>query len=624
MAVAEMNPPATGEQANLWQNLAKQLRADSIRCTTAAGSGHPTSGMSAADLMAVLLASHLRYDFDRPDHPNNDHLIFSKGHACPVLYAMFKAAGAITDEQLLSLREFGSILEGHPTPEIPYVDAATGSLGQGLPIGIGIAMAGKYLEKLPYRVWVVLGDSEMSEGSVYEALQLGAHYELNNVIAIVDVNKLGQRGETMLGHDMEAYRVRISGFGWHTIVIDGHDLAAIDKAYQEAKASDRPVCILAKTDKGHGIGSLSGAAGWHGKALKPEEAQKALDDLGDPAGDLRVTPQKPEDLQPAPLPETSGNFQPPAYEKGTAYATRQAYGDALKALGAARGDVVAVDAEVSNSTFSETFKKAYPDRFFEIYIMEQQMVSAAQGLGVRKQVAFASTFAAFFSRAYDQIRMAAVSRATLRLCGSHAGISIGEDGPSQMALEDLAMMRAVNGSAVLYPSDAVSTVHLVREMAERDGISYMRSTREKTPVLYGPEETFPIGGSKTLRESRNDTATVIAAGITLHEAVKAAETLSGEGVSVRLIDLYSVKPVDVATLKKAAAETGHLIVAEDHWAEGGLGDAVLAALAEAGVTGFRFTHLAVREMPRSGKPFELLEHYGISARHIAEAAKSAG
>jgi transketolase len=574
--------------------------------------------MSAADLMAVLLASHLKYDFSNPHLPNNDHLIFSKGHACPVLYSMYKAAGAITDAELLSLRQFGSIWEGHPTPLIPYVDAATGSLGQGLPIGVGVAIAGKYIEKLPYKVWVVCGDSEMAEGSIYEALELAAHYELDNIIAIVDVNKLGQRGETALGHHMEAYKARAEAFGWHAIVIDGHDLTAINDAYNEAKVTKKPVAILAKTDKGHGVSFLSGAPGWHGKALKPDEEVKALAELGNPSGDIRVAVHKPEDLQPAAL-SAATEFVFPEYKVDEKIATRQAYGDALKALGAARGDVFAVDAEVSNSTFSETFKKAYPDRFFEMYIAEQVMLSVTQGFDVRHKVAFASTFAAFFARAYDQIRMAAVSRASLRLVGSHAGVSIGEDGPSQMALEDLSMMRSVFGSAVLYPSDAVSTIHLIKEMAERKGISYLRSTREKTAILYGPNEQFPIGGSKVLRSSGSDKATIIGAGITLHEGLKAADELAKSGVNVRVIDLYSVKPVDGATIKKAAQETGHLIVVEDHWCEGGLGDAVLMALADAPEVKPKFTHLCIKEMPRSGKPEELLDAYGISAKHIAEA-----
>lgn len=606
------------DQAQQWRDLAQSLRAHSIRCTTKAGSGHPSSSLSGAELMAVLQASHLRYDFDNPEHPNNDHLIFSKGHACPLLYAMYRTAGAISDEELLSLRVFGSKFEGHPTPLIPWVDAATGSLGQGLPIGVGVAIAGKYLDELPFRVWVLCGDSEMAEGSMWEACATATHYMLDNLVAIVDVNRLGQRGPTALGHDMEAYAARARGFGWHAIIVDGHDVDAIDAAYREAETAGKPTMILAKTQKGHGSSLLSDVEGWHGKALSPAQEQEALAEIDAPL-DLIVPPQKPEDRQPEAQPAAQP-FQPPTYEKGSSVAVRQAYGDALKALGDARPDVVAVDAEVSNSTFAETFKKAHPERFFEMYIAEQQMLSAAQGLAVRNWISFASTFAAFFARAYDQIRMAAVSRADLRLSGSHAGVSIGEDGPSQMALEDLAMMRAVGGSTVLYPSDAVSTAHLVAAMADQKGVSYLRSTREKTPVLYGPEETFPIGGSKTLRGGDSDRATLIGAGITLHESLKAAETLAGEGINVRVIDLYSVKPIDADTLRRAAEETGHLIVVEDHWPEGGLGEAVLAALAGRAVA---FTHLAVREMPRSGKPEELLDYHGISARRIAEAVRAA-
>jgi transketolase len=608
-------------QENVWQPLAAQLRADSIRCTTAAGSGHPTSGMSAADLMAVLQASYLKYDFANPKKPNNDHLIFSKGHACPVLYAMYKAAGAMTDEELLSLRKFGSIWEGHPTPLIPYVDAATGSLGQGLPIGVGVAIAGKHIEKLPYKVWVVLGDSEMAEGSIYEALELAAHYELNNLIAILDCNRLGQRGETALGWDTQKYAARAEAFGWKAIVINGHDLNAIDAAYAEASAADKPVLIVAKTEKGHGVSFTANKDGWHGKAMKPEEAEKALAELGNPAHNLIVKPALPEDLQPAPL-SPNTEFVIPDYKIGDGIAVRQAYGDALKALGASRGDVFAVDAEVSNSTYAEFFKKAYPERFFEMYIAEQAMVSVAQGIAVSGKIAFASTFAAFFARAFDQIRMAAVSRATLHLAGSHAGVSIGADGPSQMALEDLAMMRSVFGSAVLYPSDGVSTAHLVKEMADRSGISYIRTTREKTPILYTADDSFPIGGSKVLRHHEADCATIIGAGITLHEGLKAADALALEGIHVRVIDLYSVKPVDSHAIITAAVKTGHLVVVEDHWVEGGIGDAVLAALADAVAVKPKYSHLAIREMPRSGEPDELLDAYGISAKHIIEAVKA--
>src|SRR5581483_9681735 len=481
----------------LWKDLATQLRADSIRCTTAAGSGHPTSSMSAADLMAVLLADYLHYDFSDPHNLRNDRLIFSKGHAAPLLYSLYKAAGAISDDELMSLRKFGSRIEGHPVPApngLPWVDVATGSLGQGLPTGVGMGLSGKYLDKLPFRVWVGFGDSEMAEGSVWEAFELGGYYKLDNVIALLDMNRLGQRGPTMLEWHGEIYAQRVRAFGWHAITIDGHDVAAIDAAYREAlNVKDTPVCIIAKTQKGAGVSFLADQEGWHGKALPPEEAQKALAELGNPKCDLIVTPQPPREGAPADL-GTPSTFQPPQYEVGSRVATREAYGDALKALGAAKPTVVALDGEVSNSTFSDKFKKAYPERFFEIFIAEQQLVSAAVGLQVMQKIPFASTFAAFFARAYDQIRMAAISRANLRLVGSHAGVSIGEDGPSQMALEDLSMMRAVYGSTVLYPSDATTTVHLTAQMATRPGICYMRTTREKTPVLYGPGESFPIGG----------------------------------------------------------------------------------------------------------------------------------
>jgi transketolase len=603
------------DSTTLWQDLARQLRADSIRCTTAAGSGHPTSGMSAADLMAVLQTSYQKYDYDNPTHPNNDHLIFSKGHACPVLYAMYRAADAISDADLLSVRKLGSIYEGHPTPLIPHVDAATGSLGQGLGIAVGVAISGKHIEKLPYKVWCLLGDSEMAEGSVYEAMAVAAELQLDNLIAIVDVNKLGQRGETALGHDMDAYAARATAFGWKALVVDGHDVSAIDAAYAEAVShTGSPVCILAKTFKGHGVSFLDGTPGWHGKALKPDEAEKALAELATSGAisGLVVKPQKPENQQPASL-ATDAELVLPTYEKGVSVAVRKAYGDTLAALGKARGNLFAVDAEVGNSTYTEIFGKAFPERHFQMFIAEQIMVSVVQGLDVRGKVGFCATFAAFFARAYDQIRMAAVSGASLRLVGTHAGVSIGEDGASQMALEDLAMMRSVHGSTVLYPSDAVSTAKLLPQMADTAGISYLRATREATPVLYDASESFPIGGSKTLREGNR--ATIIAAGITLHEALKAADAVG----DVRVIDLYSVKPVDVATLTKAAQETPHLIVAEDHWAEGGLADVVVVALANAGVAIPKLTHLCIKEMPRSGKPYELLAKYQIDAAAIQKA-----
>ena len=608
-----------------WKSLATQLRADSIRSTTEAGSGHPTSSMSAADLLAVLMADYLHYDFANPHDLRNDRLIFSKGHAAPLLYAVYKAAGAITDAEMMTLRKFGSRIEGHPVPPptgLPWVDVATGSLGQGLPVGVGMAFSGKYLDKLPMKVWVLLGDSEMAEGSVYEAFELGGHYNLNNLIAIIDMNRLGQRGPTMLEWHGEIYAARARAFGWHAIEVDGLDVDAVNAAYAEAIASDKPVCIVAKTQKGAGVSFLADHEGWHGKALPPADAEKALAELGNPACDITIQVQ-------APLPGTAatlgdaGHFVPPAYEMGTKVATREAYGDALKALGAAKPNVIALDGEVSNSTFADRFKKAYPERFFESYIAEQQLVSAAVGLQCMQKIAFCSTFAAFFSRAYDQIRMAAISRANLRLVGSHAGVSIGEDGASQMALEDLAMIRSVHGSTVLYPSCATTTAHLTAQMATRTGIVYMRTTREKTPILYGPEESFPIGGSKVLKQSEKDVAAVIAAGITLHESLKAYDILAAQGIAIRVIDLYTVKPIDVETVKKAAAECGgNLFVVEDHWPEGGLGDAVLEVFGGAGSAHPNVTRIAVKDMPTSGKPEELLDAAGISAPHIVDAVKA--
>jgi transketolase len=604
------------------RELAAQLRVDSIRATTAAGSGHPTSSMSAADLMAVLLASHLRYDFTDPKYPANDHLVFSKGHASPLLYALFKAAGAITDQELLTLRKFGSRLEGHPTPVLPWVDVATGSLGQGLPIGVGVALAGKYLDRLPYRVWVLSGDSEMAEGSVWEALEHAAHYRLGNLICIVDVNRLGQRGETMLGWNTGAYVQRAQAFGWRALEIDGHDLDAIDGAYTAAVAaagSDQPTMIVARTIKGKGVTLVENQDGWHGKALSPEQAGQAIAELGGERH-LTVHVRRPDPVRP-PASPSAKPLQLPTYKVGDSVATRRAYGDALKALGAVRPEVVALDGEVSNSTYAEDFARAFPDRYFEMYIAEQQMVAAAVGLQVRGYVPFASTFAAFLTRAYDFIRMAAVSRANLKLVGSHAGVSIGWDGPSQMGLEDLAMVRAVGGSTVLYPCDANQTGQLVAQMVHRPGIVYLRTTREKTPVLYDSTEQFPIGGSKVLRRSDRDVATIVAAGITVHEALRAQQTLAADGIAVRVIDAYSVKPIDAVTLQQAAAETKGIVTVEDHWPEGGLGEAVLAALG-GGASAAAVRVLAVKDMPGSGTPEELLEAAGINARHIADAVRA--
>lgn len=608
-----------------WKALAAQLRADSIRCTTAAGSGHPTSSMSAADVMAVLLSEHLHYDFSDPHNVRNDRLIFSKGHAAPLLYSAYKAAGAITDEELLTLRKHGSRIEGHPVPEpngLPYVDLATGSLGQGLPAGVGMAWAAKNLLHDNMKVWVLLGDSEMAEGSNYEALELAGFYNLNNLVAIIDANRLGQRGPTMVQWHTEIYKARLESFGWHAIVVDGHDVVAIAAALEEAEESFKPACIIAKTKKGAGVSFTEDVEGYHGKAIPKADEAKALAELGNPKGDIVIKVKGPREGNATKLAERTP-FQPPHYELGKKVATREAYGDALVALGAANPDVAVMDGEVSNSTFADKFKKVYPDRFLEVYIAEQQLVSAAVGMQVLGKIPFASTFAAFFARAYDQIRMAAISRANINLVGSHAGVSIGEDGPSQMALEDLAMIRCVFDSVVLYPSCATTTVHLVAQMAHRKGINYMRTTREKTPVLYGPEESFPIGGSKTLKSSDKDVAAVIAAGITLHEALKAYDLLAAEGIHIRVIDLYSVKPIDAETIKKAAAECGgQLFVAEDHWPQGGLGDAVLEVFDGQSTLHPDVTRIAVRDIPGSGKPEELLDAAGIDAKHIAAAVKA--
>jgi transketolase len=567
--------------------------------------------MSAADLAAVLLAAHFRYDYDDPKSPANDRLIFSKGHASPLVYGLFRAAGALSEEELMTYRQFGSRLEGHPTPVLPWVDVATGSLGQGLPIGVGMALAGKRLDRLPFRVWVICGDSEMAEGSMWEAAEHAAFYELDNLIAIIDVNRLGQRGETMHGWDLSSYSERFRAFGWHAIEIDGHDVDQIDAAYREAESTQKPTAIVAKTIKGKGYSKVENQGGWHGKAI----AEEAIEELGG-VRNITVDVPKPERREPH-------RFEPephewPSYEVGSTVATRKAYGEALAALGGERGDVVALDGEVSNSTFSEIFRDAHPDRFFEMFIAEQQMIAASVGMQVLGWKPFASTFAAFTSRAYDFVRMAAVSRATINVCGSHAGVSIGEDGPSQMGLEDLAEFRAVNGSTVLYPCDGNQTAKLVQAMADLDGISYLRTTRADTRVIYGADEEFPVGGSKTLRSPDDEDVTIVAAGITLHEALKAADTLEGEGISARVIDCYSVKPIDAATLRSIGTP---IVTVEDHWAEGGLGEAVLAALADAEDRP-PVSLLAVREMPHSGKPAELLAAAGIDAEHIAAAARS--
>ena len=595
----------------LWAELGQQLRVDSIRCAAAAKSGHPTSGMSAADLMAVLLAKYLRYDFDHPKDAHNDRLVFSKGHASTLLYAMYRAAGVISDEELLTYRQFSSIFEGHPTPRIPWVDVATGSLGQGLPYGVGMALAGKKLDQLPMRVWVLCGDSEIAEGSQWEAFEHAAFYGLDNLIAVIDVNRLGQRGPTMHQWDLDSYANRARAFGWHAIEIDGHDVDAVDRAYGEALAVGKPTAIVARTIKGKGVKEVEDKNGWHGKAL--DHPDEAIAELGG-IRNLHVQVAKPDTAQPRHEFE-AGPLELPQYEVGSEVATRKAYGEALAAVGRARANVVGFDGEVSNSTFAEIFRDAVPERYFEMYIAEQQMVAAAVGVQVTGWKPFASTFAVFLSRAYDFIRMSAISRANYCLSGSHAGVSIGEDGPSQMALEDIAAVRAVHGSTVLHPCDANQTAKLVAKMVDLDGISYIRTLRPSTPVLYGADEEFEIGGSRTLREG--DDVAIVAAGITVHEALKAAETLAQEEIEARVIDLYSIKPLDESTI---GSLTVPIVTVEDHFPEGGIGEAVLSALAESDERP-RVVRLAVREMPHSGKPAELLAAAGIDADHIADAAR---
>jgi transketolase len=574
--------------------------------------------MSAADLMAVLLANHLRYDFERPAHPGNDRFVLSKGHASPLLYAAYKAAGAIDDEELLTFRKQGSRLEGHPTPRrLDWVETATGSLGQGLPVGVGIALAGKRLERTGYRVWVLCGDSEMAEGSVWEAAEHAGHEHLDNLTAIVDVNRLGQRGPTRHGHDLDAYARRFQAFGWHTVEVDGHDVDAIGRAYGEAESTKgQPTAILARTLKGKGVTDVQDREGLHGKPLK--NADEAIEELGG-VRDLRVRVHEPPAARVLHA-VRAGHLELPRFEKGDEVATRNAFGQALTALGTGRGDVVALDGEVGDSTRAEFFAKEHPDRYIECYIAEQQMVAAAVGLAARGWVPYASTFAAFLTRAYDFVRMASISGSGINLVGSHAGVAIGQDGPSQMGLEDLAMMRAVYGSTVLYPCDANQTAHLVAEMAGLDGIRYLRTNRGESPVIYGPDEEFPIGGSKVLRSSDRDRLTIVAAGVTVFEALAAADALERDGIRVRVIDLYSVKPVDRFTLRQAAEDTGCLMTVEDHHEEGGLGDAVLDAFLDGRPTP-RLVRLAVRTMPGSASPEEQLHAAGIDAESIAAAGK---
>lgn len=606
------------------------LRYYSLLISTKAGSGHPTSSLSAADLMAVLFATTYRFDFKDKNNPNNDRLIFSKGHASPLYYSLFALAGALPIKELDGYRTFNSPLEGHPTPRFPFTEASTGSLGQGLSIGVGFGLNGKYLDKLPYRTFVLLGDGEMAEGSVWEAMEVASKYKLDNLIGILDVNRLGQSDETMLGHHVETYQKRIAAFGWETVVIDGHNFKEILNAYSQIeKLESRPFMIIAKTIKGKGVSFLEDKNGLHGKPLSPEEFEKAVKELGKVDQTMRIEVKKPVEKIPNPKFQILNKFQIPnskiSYKLGDQIATRKAYGEALTRIGGIYPNVVALDGDVKNSTHSEIFKAAFPDRFFEMYIAEQNMVGAAVGFAKRGKIPFVSTFAAFLTRAFDQIRMAAISQANIKFCGSHAGVSIGEDGPSQMGLEDLAMFRAVHGCSVLYPSDAVSTDKLVEEMAKAKGMSYMRTTRPPTPVIYDMNESFPIGGSKTHwvkgdKMGKRGKALIIAAGITLHEALKAQQELAKQGIEIIVVDCYSIKPIDEQTIKKLGEKSGYVITVEDHWYDGGLGDAVLNVFSNNSKV--RVHKLAVTKMPRSGKPNELLDYEDISSSSIIKAVKT--
>jgi len=598
--------------------IAALMRYYILAMTTQAGSGHPTSSLSAADLMAGLLFGGIfKYNVNNPGHPNNDRLIFSKGHASPLYYSMWAAAGILTEADLMTYRKFGSVLEGHPAVSFPYVEAATGSLGQGLSIGLGMALNARYLDKLPYRTWVLLGDSEMAEGSQWEALQLAVHYRLGNLIGILDVNRLGQRGETMYGHDTGAYARRVAVFGWEVAEIDGHSFNDILLAYEKAlRATDKPMMIIAKTIKGKGVSFIEDRDGWHGKALSREQFDKAVKELPPVDKTVRGEIAQPADLHPArPLPEKPAGL---AYPAGAMVPTRKAYGAALARLSPCFPRMVSLDGEVSNSTYAELFKERCPERFFEMYIAEQNMVGVALGLACRGAIPFVSTFAAFMTRAFDQIRMSRYSEGNIKFAGSHAGVSIGQDGPSQMGLEDIAMFRTILDSVVLYPADAMSTERLVEAAANHDGMVYIRTMREATPVIYQADEIFTIGGSKVLKKSAHDSAAVIGAGITLHEALAAHELLRQEGLMIRVIDAYSIKPLDERVLRDAAQDVPVIITVEDHVAQGGLGEAVRSALAGSAEP---IHALAVMKKPMSGTPAELLDYEGISRKAIVEKVK---
>jgi transketolase len=601
--------------------IANQLRIHSIASTTAAGSGHPSSCCSAAEIVAALFFGQMRYYANNPHYFNNDRFILSKGHAAPLLYAAWAEAGFVPTSELLKLRVLDNDLEGHPTPRLAFVDVATGSLGQGLSVGVGMALSAR-LDGLDYRTYVLLGDGECAEGSVWEAASLAGIYRLNNLVAVVDVNRLGQSQATAFGHHLEVYAARFAAFGWRTLQVDGQNAGEVQKALATTAQGDQPLAIIAKTVKGAGVSFLADKEGWHGKVLSKEEADRAIAELKPKArSGIGVPIPEPTRLPPPPR-KLVESFPPIHYKLGDKVATREAYGNALVRIGAADERVVALDGDTKNSTFADKFAKKFPDRFTECFIAEQNMVGVAVGLASRGHIPFASTFAAFFTRAADQIRMAGVSMSNIKLAGSHVGVSIGEDGGSQMGLEDLALMRAVAGSTVLYPADAVAAEKLVEQAALKRGIVFLRTSRPKTPVIYKNDEPFPIGGAKILRQSPQDKVTVVAAGVTLFEALKAADLLAKEGVKITVIDAYSVKPIGAEVIRAAAEKTRNLVVTvEDNYAEGGLGDAVAGELSQHGL---RVHKLAVWSLPRSGKPEELLARYEIDADAIVRKVKSLG
>ena len=608
------------------EKICKLLRFLILVSTTKAGSGHATSSLSAVELMAELFYKHFRFDLEDPKFTNNDRLIFSKGHASPLFYSLYAVAGKVSEKEMLTFRQFDSVLEGHPTKRFKYTEVPTGSLGQGFSVGVGMALSAKQ-DKLNFLTYVLLGDGEMAEGQVWEALEIAAHYKLNNLIGIVDVNRLGQTGETMLGHNMNAIENRIKSFGWRTYLIaDGNNLDEIEKAYQfvlsELPKDNSPYMIIARTVKGKGVSFLEDREGWHGKALTDVECKKALSELGEVDKSIKVEIKKPEctnDKLQIPNSKKSSNTGATKYRISDMVATREAYGDALVELGSRYPDVVVMDCDVGNSTFSDKFRGVYPERYFEMFIAEQNMVSAALGMSERGKVPFISTFSAFLERAYDQIRIANLSGNHLVICGSHSGVSIGEDGPSQMGLEDMAYFRSITNSTVFYPSDGVSAYKLTQLSYKEKGLVYIRTTRPRTPVIYKDDEKFEVGGSKTLEKSDKDLVTIIASGITVHEAIKAHKQLKKDGINVRVIDAYCIKPIDPKAILKATNETKAIITVEDHNITGGLGDAVLDVLAEEKLVSVY--KLGVTKVPRSGKLEELLEYEGINSKAIIDKVK---